>query len=376
MIKKQTLRKHKIAVAGHLCLDLHPDLKILPADALITPGKVFEIGDLGIGTGGSVSNTGISLFKLGVDTQLLTCVGDDMVSQMILESIATHHPILIENIKILENQNGSYTMVFSPGNQDRTLIHYPGTNENFGIEHIDFELLNETAIFHLGYPPLLPRLVNEDGFELELLYSKVKESGVVTSLDLSLPDPHGNTSSADWKKILKRVLPFVEIFLPSIEEIVFMLRKSDYLTWNGEVLPYLTKQYMEDLADEILELGTAVSGFKLGNLGMYLKTSSDLRHFQNLETMLDVSEWMGVNLWQPAFQVEVQGTTGAGDSAYAGFLAELLQGSGPVQTLKMACAVGACNVEDADSVRGILTRKEILKRIDQGWQVSSEVLPS
>ena len=146
------MRKHKIAVAGHLCLDLHPDLKSLPANALITPGKVFEIGDLGIGTGGSVSNTGISLFKLGVDTQLLTCVGDDMVSQMILESIAAHHPILIENIKILENQHGSYTMVFSPENQDRTLIHYPGTNENFGIEHIDFELLNETAIFHLGYP--------------------------------------------------------------------------------------------------------------------------------------------------------------------------------------------------------------------------------
>jgi len=27
-------------------------------------------------------------------------------------------------------------------------------------------------------------------------------------------------------------------------------------------------------------------------------------------------------------------------------------------------------------VRGILARKEILKRIDQGWQVSPEVLPS
>jgi hypothetical protein len=42
----------------------------------------------------------------------------------------------------------------------------------------------------------------------------------------------------------------------------------------------------------------------------------------------------------------------------------------------MACAVGACNVEDADSIRGISAREEILKRIDQGWQVSSEVLPS
>ena len=84
----------------------------------------------------------------------------------------------------------------------------------------------------------------------------------------------------------------------------------------------------------------------------------------------------GSQFWQPAFQVEVQGTTGAGDSAYAGFLAELLQGSGPVQTLKMACAVGACNVEDADSIRGISAREEILKRIDLGWHVSSEVLPS
>ena len=154
-----------------------------------------------------------------------------------------------------------------------------------------------------------------------------------------------------------------------------MLRKSDYLTWNGEVLPYLTKRYMEDLADEILELGAAVSGFKLGNLGMYLKTFG-FETFPKPGNDGGCIRMDGSQSLAACLSGEVQGTTGAGDSAYAGFLAELLQGSGPVQTLKMACAVGACNVEDADSVRGILSRKEILKRIDLGWQVSPEVLPS
>jgi sugar/nucleoside kinase (ribokinase family) len=369
------LNKPKIIVAGHLCLDLHPDLKQIPSEALITPGKVFEIGKLDIGTGGTVSNTGITLHKLGVETSLLSCVGDDMVGQMILEKIKIHNPKLIENIYQLEKQSGSYTMVFSPGNQDRTLIHYPGTNEIFGIQHLRLDIIKDAKIFHLGYPPLLPRLILNEGHELEMMFLSVKEKGVITSLDLSFPDPTGNTFEANWLKILKRVLPHIDVFIPSIEEIIFMLRKSDYEKWNGSILPNLSKGYLKDLAFEILEIGVAITGFKLGDMGMYLQASTAENVFQNLKTIIETNKWKGIQMWHPAFQVEVKGCTGAGDSAYAGFLTELLMGSEPLHALKMSCAVGACNVEATDSVSGILSRNETLQRIEKGWALSSKKIP-
>ena len=107
---------------------------------------------------------------------------------------------------------------------------------------------------------------------------------------------------------------------------------------------------------------------------MYLQTSPNLKHFRNLDTSVDKLKWSGISMWHPAFEVEVQGTTGAGDSSYGGFLAEVLLGSDPLDALRMACAVGACNVEQADSVKGILSRNETLHRIEQGWTVSSKNL--
>jgi len=51
-----------------------------------------------------------------------------------------------------------------------------------------------------------------------------------------------------------------------------------------------------------------------------------------------------VTLWQPAFLVEVRGTTGAATSAYAGFLTALLI-SNPRLMRCVGLALGACNVE-------------------------------
>ena len=362
-------------VIGHLCLDLLPDLQQLPAHALTTTGKVFEIGSLRVATGGSVSNTGLTLHRLGVKTCLVSCVGDDLVGKMILNTIRSYDPILIQNLVTIPDQAGSYTLVISPENHDRTLIHFPGTNEIFGIHHMDFSLLKECRIFHLGYPPLLPRLIADDGNELEMVLSSVKGEGVITSLDLSLPDPEGNAGLANWPRILKRVLPSVDIFLPSIEEIVFMFRKSEYENWNGNILPNVTGNYLRKLASEILELGVAVTGFKLGVMGFYLQTTKDPPRLQALESVIDIERWCDVNLWHPAFSVQVQGTTGAGDSAYGGFLTELLHGSSPHEALRIACAVGACNVEQADAVSGILHRSETQARVEAGWATSSLKLP-
>ena len=62
-----------------------------------------------------------------------------------------------------------------------------------------------------------------EGAELLQIFEIAKSAGAITSLDMALPDPTSDSGNAPWQKILEKVLPYVDIFLPSIEEAYFML---------------------------------------------------------------------------------------------------------------------------------------------------------
>ena len=45
-------------------------------------------------------------------------------------------------------------------------------------------------------------------------------------------DGESEAGKADWKEILSRVLPYVDFFVPSIEELCFMLDRERYEEWR------------------------------------------------------------------------------------------------------------------------------------------------
>jgi sugar/nucleoside kinase (ribokinase family) len=359
-----------VIVSGHLCLDLIPQMSHLPLETLSNPGRLYETGALTLATGGAVSNTGLALHRLGVNVGLMAAIGDDLLGQMILKVVENRDPQLSKLIAINPGQSSSYTVVLSPYQTDRIFLHSAGANATFGLNSIDFALLKheQAKIFHLGYPPILPRLYANDGAELVDIFRRAKATGVVTSLDMSLPDTQSASGSANWAEILRRTLPYVDIFVPSIEEILFMLRRADSDAWKGHVLDDLTRDYLCPLADEILAMGPKIVGFKLGEMGLYLKTNGVQL------APLELS-WEAVELWSPAFEVDVVGTVGAGDSAYAGLLTSLLKGLPPQEAVRWACAVGACNVEAADATSGVRTWEATQTRLASGWQAKDIRLP-
>jgi len=81
----------------------------------------------------------------------------------------------------------------------------------------------------------------------------------------------------------------------------------------------------------------------------------------------DFDSWSGRELWSPCFKTIVVGTTGAGDATIAGFLAALLRGQSPEESITMACAVGACNVEASDALGGVQSWNQTQSRISAGW---------
>lgn len=356
-----------IIVSGHLCLDLIPSMGHVPLHALGTPGRLFEVGSLAISTGGAVSNTGLALHRLGVNVGLMATVGDDLVGQAIISFLEQRDPALSRWIRVQSGQSSSYTIVLSPENVDRIFLHSPATNSTFGAESIDYSQLAGVKLFHLGYPPILPRLMMNDGEELEAIYQRVKQTGVITSLDTSLPDPSGISGQVNWGKLLHRTLPFVDIFIPSIEEILFMLRRAQFDAWARPVEDNITFSLLDQLANELLDMGAGVVGFKLGHSGFYVCTGSRqrLEALQRLPINLDT--WANTQAFHPAFKVQVAGTTGAGDSAYAGLLAAMLRGYEVPDAVRLACAVGACNVEAPDATSGIRTWEATLQRLADEW---------
>ena len=371
----QSIKLFDIIVSGHLCADLIPNTKNLPMDALSHPGKLYEVGSLDISTGGSVSNTGLALHKLGVNVGMMTSVGDDLLGRTIINKLEEYDPKLGSMITIRQGVPTSYSIILSPENQDRVILHCTGNNDYFSLDDVDFEVVKSTRLFHLGYPPLLPKLYANHGADLIQMIKRIYEMEVLTSIDMAHPDPGGASGQVNWISLLQGLLPYVDVFAPSIEEIVFMIRRSDYDNWNGDVLSNLTLDYLSELAQNLLDMGTVIAAFKLGEYGFYMRTSKDRNKLSRfLPSGMNIERWIDQNIYQPAYTVNVVGTTGAGDSAYGGFLASLLRGLDPLQAMQMTCAVGACNVEAQDASSGIRSWDNTLARINAGWKLSNHIL--
>ena len=269
------------AVAGHLCLDIFPDFASSTPEQFqrsFVPGHLLPAGPLSFSTGGAVSNTGRALHILGIPVRLMGKVGDDFSGQIIRQLVAAQHPDLAAGLIVDPAANTSYTIVISPPGIDRILFHCPGANDTFGAADIRYDALADTALFHFGYPPLMRRMYAPDGSQLAEIFRRVRSLGVTTSLDTAFPDPASPAGQADWRAILGLTLPYVDIFAPSIEEILLMLRRSEYeaLLQNaagGDILPLITPALLSDLGRELLAMGAKIVGLKLGYRGLYLRTA-------------------------------------------------------------------------------------------------------
>jgi len=357
-----------VVVCGHICVDLIPNMGGVSLDALSSPGKLFEVDHLEIAPGGAVSNTGLALHKLGVAVGLMGKVGGDLLGRVIVATLSDYDPALADMITTEAETSSSYSIVLSPAYNDRIFLHCTGTNDTFGVDDVNFGALTDAKIFHLGYPPLLPKTYLDGGEQLAQIFQRAKTQQVVTSMDTAQPDPNKASGQADWQRVLATALPHVDVFLPSLEEIVFMLRRQDYDKWDGDALAHVDRAYLHSLAGDLLQMGVAVAGFKMGHLGIYLRTTDKPDRLAELDGLnLDTSAWLGVEHYQPAFAVDVVGTTGAGDAAYGAFLAGMARGLAPSGSAEMACAVGASNAEQSDSVSGVQSWEATRERVAAGW---------
>ncbi len=358
--------KLEAIVAGHVCLDVIPTLG--ESAAGIRPGKLVEAGPAVVSTGGVVSNTGLALHRLGVAVRLVGKVGDDLFGDAIRNIVEREGEGLADGMVVTPGEATSYSVVLSPPGQDRMFIHAPGCNDLFTAYDLEGPALHEAGLLHFGYPTLMRRMYANDGQELERVMRKAKDAGLTTSLDVSFPDADSDAGRADWRRILMRVLPYTDLFEPSAEELLFMLRPNEYarIAARGDALMELRDESIYGLAGEALDLGAKVVMVKAGSRGAYLRSRSSLEGLGR-SAPPDIAAWRGARLHEPCYRIEVVGTTGAGDTTIAGFLMGWLRGFGPAEAMQAATAVGACCCERPDAVSGVRPWDETKARIDAGW---------
>ena len=362
------MAKEKVLVAGSLVLDIvaavddGADTRMLFAE-----GKQTELKGVEMYLGGEVGNMGIALSKLGVPVTLVSKVGDDIGGRIIRDFLKSF-PVSAA-VKTVKNLKSTVSVCLTVPGKDKITFHKRGASQTFTPDDIDETLLRQVDLFHFGYPPTMETLYDGEGKQLLGMLQKAKNAGATTSIDMSLPSLASAAGQINWRPILKKILPYVDIFLPSLEESIFLWDRDRYIrlveqAGNGNMVDWLTDGDACALAENLLEFGAKIVLLKCGKKGMYLRTAELPDSMGRAQP--DLRKWGRRELWEAPCDVQnIHSTTGAGDTAIAGFIAAYLNGCNPEQTLQIASYTAARCIEGYDTSGSLGNLKETITQCAQ-----------
>jgi sugar/nucleoside kinase (ribokinase family) len=362
-MKRSSSPSIDVVVAGYLGLDLAPAFprgrSVISIGELLRPGKVVEVTGLDISLGGVVANSGLAFKRFGRRVALMGCIGTDALGEMA-------HRILCDQgirrgIRKSAKAGTAFGIVFAPPGVDRIFFEDTGCNNLFSAADVDYAVVRCSRVFHLGYPTLMRRLYEQDGRELRKILRRVKRLGVVVSLDTALPDAEGPAGRVNWRRLLREVLPWVDIFLPSIEELYYMLEPAAYSralaqAKAGDIIQMIPATTYERLAAVALEMGAKVVMIKAGPRGAFIRTGETGGLCRAFGPGFPVENWNRRSLWIDPFPVAARrfrNASGAGDCAVAGFLSAMIEGTTVERAAQYAMLAGRDNLYGVDAISGL-----------------------
>ncbi len=246
-------------------------------------------------------------------------------------------------------------------------LHSPGANDTFSEEDIPDAALSQSRLIHFGYPPVMKNMIKDQGSQLKKLFDRAEKCGCATSLDMAAVDPGSEEGKCDWRAWLENCMPVTDFFLPSFEEILFMLNREKYDSFcrsGGDMTDRIDmKRDVLPLAEELIGMGAACTVIKCGVKGMLMMSGNAERMKKVPGGLTEHPCWADRRFIRPCIRTDkVLSATGAGDTAIAAFLSGLLDGKGPENCLFLAAAQGACCVTAWDAISALMTAEQLEKR--------------
>lgn len=299
------------------------DVSGFPVRSIPDGGDVEFIEEIRLNPAGTAAGALMNAAKLGLNCCTVACVGNDEKGDFIIDYYRRLGPgkIDVDMVQRTTKPTSSTILPIRP-NGDRPALHVRGASDRLFISEQDFAKICDCRFLHHGGTGLLEDM-DKSSQSVKLL-SYAKSAGRTTSLDLIAPN-------ADTLDLLKPMLPYVDFFMPSIQEALFISKLSS----------------KEEAAKFFIDLGAGACIFKCGERGSFIKEAS------------------GDEFTIPAFKVPVKDTTGCGDAYCGGFLAGLSRGMNIREACRLGTATSALVATGLGSDAGVIDIESTLKFMNE-----------
>jgi sugar/nucleoside kinase (ribokinase family) len=311
--------RYDVSVIGLYILDILGR----PVVSIPERGNVAFIDEIRLTVAGTAGGTVVDTAKLGLKSLAVGAVGDDEKADFVLAALQKFGAD-VSAMQRLKGVPTSATILNVRPNGERPALHVRGASDHFDVPPALYDQVFDAPIVHLGGTGLLRAL---DGEKSRILLTEAKKRGRIVTFDLI-------AASAETIAIVEPLLPFIDYFMPSIEEARDM---------SGQTAP-------EDCAAFYLDRGTQCCVFTLGGDGAYYAHKN------------------GARLHVPAYKIEVVDTTGCGDAFDAGFITALHHRMEPEAAIRFAQAAAALVATGLGSDAGIVSFEDTMDHMRRGFR--------
>lgn len=265
-----------------------------PIDSIPEDGAGRLIEQIEIMPAGTAGGTALVAAALGVDTALVSALGEDRIARF-LRLTYEDYGVDTAFLATLPGMTTSATILPIDSQGRRPTLHALGASIFMTLSEEAIEAAKSARYIHWG----AVGAPNIDAEARKRFLATAKVAGALVICDIIAPGPH-------TKSELEQILPYVDYFMPSISEALFL---------TGTETP-------EDAAKAFQAMGAQNCIFKLGAEGSFLALGEDMQRL-------------------PAYAIEPVDTTSCGDSYCAGFIAALDRGWDIVDACRFATATAA-----------------------------------
>ena len=307
-------KKYDAAIVGLYILDVLGR----PVSKIPEGGNVEFIEELRLTVAGTAGGTVVDCAKLGLKTLAVGAVGDDEKADFVIATL-DKFGVDTSGFERINNVPTSATILNVRPNGDRPALHLRGASDHFlppSKEKID---IFDCKVFHLGGTGLLKKL---DGQASIHLLKEAKERGCITTWDLI-------AATEDTLTIVEPLLPYIDYFMPSIEEASVMSGKKD----------------PEEAAKFYIDKGVKNCVLTMGEKGsLYMNKDN--------------------KIITPAYDIKVVDTTGCGDAFDAGMITALAKDMDLEASLKFSTATSGLVATGLGSDAGIISYEDTIKKME------------
>ncbi|MBC8570885.1 carbohydrate kinase family protein [Zongyangia hominis] len=310
----------KIACIGMVAVDIITS----PAPALPPIGQCKRVETTKMYVGGNAANSALDLAKLGVPVRLSCRIGGDSLGRFV-HSEFDRYGVNTQSVTIDENAETSTSIVcLDPVEKNRRCLLSTQSNDFFTTEDISDELIAASDIIFLTG---VCQLKAFDGDQLAQFAKRVHDLGKFVAMDVlwDLDDV--------WLPKIQESLPYVDLFMPSFDEVEKMIHKTD---------PY-------EMIKMLRTLGPQNVIIKLGRHGIIVMEGDEEPYRM------------------PAWDVpNIIDTTGAGDAFCAGTLTGLAKGMKLSDATSLGQAVSAFCIQDYGTYAGVQSLEQVFYAMNSG----------